>query len=455
MRPGRLHIVLLAVIVPLLAGAVLLAQGKKGDPSSKRKELANIKETIKRSRVKLKQLEGTAQRSQAAIAESRARAARIDSTIGRLEAQERTLAQQMIDLRHSRDSLNDELALLSAEYVRMARALFRQRLLTPSASILLMPREHQMLELKARLFERYARRQREQSRRIAMMTTSLAGQDSLLADRQREQMSVIGQRRSEIGALMTIERQHAQVLSRATSETSALRALIARKNAEASQIESMITRLIAEERRSLEAERARRRRAEEARAKLRADRKAAEDAPKRSTATPRKAAEERASRESPAEEAAPRGSEAPRSAPEPVDDAPRPSHGGGIAFRWPTASRKVAEGYGERLNRETNTVTLNPGVNIAAGKGSAVLAAEDGTVSLVSWLPSYGTIVIVEHEGGYRTVYANLAAAHVSRGTDVRRGQRIGAVGESADGEFLHFEVWKDQSRMNPVTVLP
>jgi murein DD-endopeptidase MepM/ murein hydrolase activator NlpD len=112
------------------------------------------------------------------------------------------------------------------------------------------------------------------------------------------------------------------------------------------------------------------------------------------------------------------------------------------------------EAYGERSNPETGTVTINPGINIGAALGSAVTAAEDGTVSLVSWLPSYGTIVIVEHRGGYRTVYGNLAATAITRGTIVGAGDRIGTVGATLGGSFLHFEVWKGQTRLNPMSVL-
>jgi murein DD-endopeptidase MepM/ murein hydrolase activator NlpD len=79
-----------------------------------------------------------------------------------------------------------------------------------------------------------------------------------------------------------------------------------------------------------------------------------------------------------------------------------------------------------------------------------VVASEDGVVSLVSWLPSYGTIVIVEHREGYRTVYGNLVGAAVSRGASVDAGQRIGTNG----GSSVHFEIWRGQTRLNPATVL-
>ena len=82
-------------------------------------------------------------------------------------------------------------------------------------------------------------------------------------------------------------------------------------------------------------------------------------------------------------------------------------------------------------------------------------AAESGTVSLVSWMAGYGTIVIIEHVGGWRTVYANLATASVSEGRNVKKGGSIGTVGSAVDGDYLHFEVWDGQNRKNPLQHLP
>jgi murein DD-endopeptidase MepM/ murein hydrolase activator NlpD len=125
------------------------------------------------------------------------------------------------------------------------------------------------------------------------------------------------------------------------------------------------------------------------------------------------------------------------------------------ALSWPVSGRTIIEPYGERINPQTRTVTLNPGINIAARKGSDVRASAAGKISLVSWLPSYGTFVIVEHRDGYRTVYANLASTTVARGRAVGLGSRLGTVGESARGAFVHFEVWRNQTRLDPRPLLP
>ncbi len=123
-------------------------------------------------------------------------------------------------------------------------------------------------------------------------------------------------------------------------------------------------------------------------------------------------------------------------------------------LRWPVDSRTVLIEYGERYNPQTNTVTLNPGINIRVDSDGEVRSAESGKVSMVTWMPSYRTVVIVDHGGGFRTVYANLSSAVVKRGSQLQRGDRIGTAGKSKEGRYLHFQLWKERQRMNPMTLL-
>ena len=96
------------------------------------------------------------------------------------------------------------------------------------------------------------------------------------------------------------------------------------------------------------------------------------------------------------------------------------------------------------------------GVDIQAASGTTVLAACNGTVLSVSDDALMGTTVVVEHDGGYRTTYANLQAhPPVEAGELVSAGQILGAVGdtaaaESAQGPHLHFSVSKDGEAVNP-----
>lgn len=100
------------------------------------------------------------------------------------------------------------------------------------------------------------------------------------------------------------------------------------------------------------------------------------------------------------------------------------------------------------------------GVDIAAASGSTVLAACNGTVLSVEDDALMGTTIVVEHDGGYRTTYANLQTEPpVAPGDIVSAGQIIGAVGttaavESAQGPHLHFSVTKDGDAVDPYEFL-
>jgi len=98
------------------------------------------------------------------------------------------------------------------------------------------------------------------------------------------------------------------------------------------------------------------------------------------------------------------------------------------------------------------------GVDIAAADGTAVRAAADGTVSEIWEDPMMGTCLSIEHSGGARSIYKNLAPAlmdGIEAGAAVQAGTILGAVGESALAEIaepshLHYELELDGVSVNP-----
>ena len=103
-----------------------------------------------------------------------------------------------------------------------------------------------------------------------------------------------------------------------------------------------------------------------------------------------------------------------------------------------------------------NDYRTHDGVDIAAASGTTVLAACNGAVLAVEEDALLGTTVVLEHEGGYQTTYANLQAAPpVEAGELVSAGQILGVVGttasaETAQGPHLHFSVSKDGAPVDP-----
>lgn len=96
------------------------------------------------------------------------------------------------------------------------------------------------------------------------------------------------------------------------------------------------------------------------------------------------------------------------------------------------------------------------GIDIKADKTTVVKAAEDGTIKSIKNDPRYGLTIVIEHENGFETVYANLLSSEfVEEGEKVVKGQSIGTVGntaafESAEEPHLHFEILKDSIQVDP-----
>ena len=121
-------------------------------------------------------------------------------------------------------------------------------------------------------------------------------------------------------------------------------------------------------------------------------------------------------------------------------------------LEWPVRGH-VLRGFGRSVHPRFKTVTLNNGVNIAAGQGSPVAAVGSGMVEYSDVLPGFGQCVILDHEAGYYTLYAHLDQVFVSPGEGIARGQVIAEVGKPAPGEpaQLYFEVRHGKTPLDPL----
>lgn len=98
------------------------------------------------------------------------------------------------------------------------------------------------------------------------------------------------------------------------------------------------------------------------------------------------------------------------------------------------------------------------GIDIAAGLGAPVWAADSGVVVYAGWSEGgYGNLVMIDHGNGYQTLYAHLNVLNVGCGQSVGKGQGIGQAGSTGNstGAHLHFEVRLNSGFVDPWYVLP
>lgn len=129
-----------------------------------------------------------------------------------------------------------------------------------------------------------------------------------------------------------------------------------------------------------------------------------------------------------------------------------------VSFIKPTEGEIICEFAKDNLiySETLKEWITHTAIDIKADKTSVIKSAADGIVRSIVNDPRYGLTVIIEHDDGYKTVYSNLLTAEfVVEGEEVKQGQTIGTVGNTAAFEsemecHLHFELLKDGEYVDP-----
>jgi len=92
------------------------------------------------------------------------------------------------------------------------------------------------------------------------------------------------------------------------------------------------------------------------------------------------------------------------------------------------------------------------GLDMAAPGGSPILAAYDGTVVAAAYSSSMGNYIMLYHGDNLYTIYMHASKLYVSNGAEIKKGQKIAAVGTTgrSTGNHLHFGVRLNGNYVNP-----
>lgn len=124
----------------------------------------------------------------------------------------------------------------------------------------------------------------------------------------------------------------------------------------------------------------------------------------------------------------------------------------------PVDFRYISSGFttGKRYISAFNISTGHRAIDYAAAYGTPIKAVGDGVVTRASWSSAgYGNLVSIRHNSTYSTNYGHMSKFAVKAGQKVKQGQTIGYVGSTglSTGPHLHFEVVKNGTKVNPLTL--
>jgi murein DD-endopeptidase MepM/ murein hydrolase activator NlpD len=116
-------------------------------------------------------------------------------------------------------------------------------------------------------------------------------------------------------------------------------------------------------------------------------------------------------------------------------------------------SMNVLSGFGYRIHPVYKVKKFHQGVDFPARIGTAIQSTGDGVVAEAGWHSGYGNCVRINHGYGYETWYAHMSHMDVRVGEKVKKGQKIGQVGDTglSTAPHLHYEVHYKGGPINPI----
>ncbi len=405
-RPARLA---LFTAMALLSMASAWAQSQREAQKQLERVRTELK-TIAQERRKLEGQRGTASRQ---LREADEQVGKTSRSLTETEASLRREEAALADLQRQREAMQARLKGQREQLAALVRSAYVNGGDAPLKVLLSQDRIADASRTLA--YHRYL--QRDRSQRIADLTTELADLDRI----ERE----IGERRARLDAER--ERQRTQV-SQLQRDRQARAKLVADLD-ERYQDRADREKALGQDARSLE--------------KLLANlRAAAARAEAERRAAARREAEQQARKNPPRSGGTRAGaSERPRT---PVANAPAIKVGG---LGWPLSGTLLAR-YGGRMPDGRTSA----GVLIGAPAGSTITAVADGTVVFSEWMTGYGLILIVDHGGGYMSLYAHNESLLRDTGDRVKRGDPVAKVGTSGGQGMpaLYFELRRNGQPVDP-----
>ena len=408
-----ISIVLLAITV--LAAAVSL-NGQTREITKKERELQKLRNEIGAYEAKLRDSEKRERSTLERLDDLEQQAVLIKQLVEKLKDEEGQLTKEIGLAKGSIEELERQLQFLKTHYAGYVRSVYKNGRVY-DLELLFSSRSINQMYIRIEYLKKFSDQRAEDLRRIVQKKNEVERQDNQLQESLKEERRLLAEKTREESNLKRKTNQRQQVLRQIRKDKKVYRQELTRKTAALKKIEQLIADLIEKER--LRREEAKKKR--EAAAASERERKKEKLA---TTSVP----------ETPVLDIEPTGTFAQRKG----------------RLRWPVASGVIESRFGNQTHPVLKTVTQNSGVDISVKVGTNVAAVAEGEVSILSFIPGYGNVVILNHYNGFRTVYAHLSEISVVEAQKVGEGDVIGKSGDTIAGSVLHFEIWREREKQNP-----
>lgn len=403
---------LLTLIVVIALGAGTLSAQRTGELQKRENELQKLRseidafekkltESVRRERSTLQRIDDLEQQSTL-----------LRNLIRRLRDQEQNIAREIGTARTSIERLEDQLSELTTHYAGWVRSVYKNGRVY-DLELLFSSKSLNQFYIRLEYMKKFSDQRVRDLTEILSKKTALELKNKDLQEKLQNERKVLTEKTREEKRLSRSYSERQNVLNRVRRDKKSYQQELTKRTAAIKKVEQLIAALI-------EQERVRKERESDERKRSLADR-----------STP----------------------SAIRSFP----TLPNASAGPAVSFakrrgrlRWPVSSGEVHTKFGTVTHPVLKTKTENSGIDIATRAGSPVFAVADGEVSLLSFIPGFGNVLIVNHFDGYRTVYAHMADITVVEDQRVSEGMEIGRSGETVSGSMLHFEIWHEKAKQNP-----
>ena len=454
-RPRISRTPLLWIILLLFAFAADGARASDTDIRKKEKALKQLRADIESYEKRIRDSERKEKVTLERLDDMEHQVSLLQTLLRQLQHETTQLRTDIDTTQHTIAFYEAQLSYLQAHYARYVTSVYKYGRVRDFETLLSSKSINQFY-IRLQYLKYFTQQRKHDVDQIKEKKKLLEGQRSALEEKLLTERELLDEKQNEGRTLLAKKEQRTRVLKDIRKDKTIYKKELTRKTQAAEQLGNLITELIEKDRIRKEREAQRER---ERRAKAAADREAKrqrEEAALREREQEldrlRKTHQAEKIREKEKEIEQGKKSIEREYALEALPSKPESKPFSALrgSLMWPIARGTVVAQFGEQIHPVLKTVTQNTGIDIAVPNGTPIKTVADGEVALIHWLPSYGNLIIVNHNNGYRTVYTHLSDISVTAGQTLSAGDVIARSGDSVSGSILHFEIWKDKTKQNP-----